>query len=101
MALARQIESIHYAGGESDGEDFDHLKLTMTKPAVVTQLKTVIDGLQAMGQIHFADHPEVLSMINAMKTEASGNLLSIEWKVAFGRRDQILRQSVRIHSQAP
>lgn len=104
MALAKQIESIHYVSGETEGEDFKQLKLTMTNATVAGQLKTVVDGLQAMVQIHCADHPEVLNVINAMKTEVSGNELSIDWKASSAEVTKFLDkvcEFIRKHHERP
>ncbi|HEX4000739.1 MAG TPA: hypothetical protein VHX65_19480 [Pirellulales bacterium] len=82
MALAKQIDRLTFAAGESDGEDFDHIKVTMTNDAVAKQLKSIIDGLQAMGDLHFTGHAELLKMIDGLKAEADGKVLSIDWKAS-------------------
>jgi hypothetical protein len=82
MPLAKQIDSVSFAAGESDGEDFDHIKVTMTGADVTKQVKTIIEGFQAMGALHLASHPEALKMINGLKVDATGKVLSIDWKAS-------------------
>lgn len=82
--VLKQLDSISYVGGETDGEDFDHVKVTMANPTVVTQLKSILEGLQAMGQLHLAGHPEAMKMIDGMKVEADAKTLTIDWKASSG-----------------
>jgi len=82
MPLANKIDSISFAAGESDGEDFDHIKVTMTGADVTKQVKSIIDGFQALASLHLADHPEALKMVSGLKAEADGKVLSIEWKAS-------------------
>ena len=58
LKVVAKIEGISFAAGESDGEDFDHIKVTMTETEVTKQVKAIIEGFQAMAALHLADHPE-------------------------------------------
>jgi hypothetical protein len=82
MPLANKIDSISFAAGEADGEDFDHIKVTMTGADVTKQVKSIIDGFQALASLHLADHPEALKMVSGLKVEADGKVLSIDWKAS-------------------
>jgi hypothetical protein len=80
MRLAKKIASIRFNSGEKDGKDFDHVEVNLTDAAVAGQLKAIIAGLQAMGQVHFADHADLLKMIDALKVDASGQTVTIDWQ---------------------
>ena len=80
MKLLKQIVCVSFDKGEYDGEDFNHVVVTMTDPTVANQLKSIIEGLQAMGQLHFSDHPDVVKIIDGLKVKADGSVLKIDWK---------------------
>ena len=44
----------------------------MTDATVANQLKSIDGGFQAMGQLPFSDHPDVVKIINSLKVEADG-----------------------------
>jgi hypothetical protein len=82
LPMAKQVDSISFAAGESDGEDFDHIKVGMTNGDTAKQVKSIIDGVQAMAALRLGDHPEALKMVNALKASADGKTLSIDWKAS-------------------
>lgn len=82
LPVISKIEGISFAAGESDGEDFDHIKVTMTETEVAKQVKSIIEGGQAMVALHLANHPEALKMVNGLKAEVTGKTLSIDWKAS-------------------
>jgi hypothetical protein len=80
--LAKQIDGISFTGGESDGEDFDHIEVKLTSAAVAKQVKSVVEGFQAMAALQLGNHPEAMKMVNGLKVEAMDKSLTIDWKAS-------------------
>jgi hypothetical protein len=79
MPLAKQIDDVNLALGESDGELFLHVKVGTTTTEAAKQLKSTIDGFLAMGQMQTNDKPELQKMMKALKTESKDKELTVDW----------------------
>ncbi|MEN6450759.1 MAG: hypothetical protein ABFC96_09725, partial [Thermoguttaceae bacterium] len=76
--LAKQVDSVSLAAGEYQGESFVDAKMTVKKPELAQQMKTVIDGIRGVVMIVHADDENLMKLISPLKVTAEGNVLSIE-----------------------
>jgi len=79
MPLAKQIDDVNLALGESDGELFLHVKVGTTAPEAAKQLKSTIDGFVNLGAMQSGDKPELQNLLKAVKTDVQGKELTFDW----------------------
>jgi hypothetical protein len=97
MPLLKQIDDVNVAIGESDGEDFAHIKVGTTGADAAKQMKSLIDGFSGMIGLQAADHPEVQKMMEGLKVDAQGKTLTIDWKASS---DDIIKASEKAREGA-
>ncbi len=98
-AFAKQIDQLHVAIGESDGNVFDHTKVDMTNEDVAKQGQHGYlrrDGFRAMGQIRFHDKPEMLKLVDGLKVDASGKTFTVDWQAST---DDVIKAGDQIRAQ--
>jgi hypothetical protein len=76
-AMAKQMESYRFTMGEIDGKVFYRARATMTNEEVVGQLKTVLDGFLALGQIHVKGDAQGKSLLDATKVATEGKNVTV------------------------
>ena len=80
MPLAKKLEQVNYAAGESDGNAFSDLTLGLADDATATQLKAIGEGLVAMGDLRLGDHLDAKKLLDEVKFEAKGKTFGADWK---------------------
>ena len=78
--LAKQTESFRFVTGEHEGESFYRARAKMTNEEVVGQLKEIVEGLLALGQIHVGDNETGRKLVDALRVKAGGTTLTVLWK---------------------
>jgi len=79
--LVKQSEAMCLAMGENDGTSFLAAKLTTTSSETAEQIKTILEGLRAMGALHKADDPDAMKVLGAFHVEAEGNSVTISMEL--------------------
>jgi len=77
--VAKQTQSFRFVTGEHEGTSFYRARATMTNEAVVGQLREILEGLRALGQIHVGDSKTGQKLVDALKFKADGMTLTILW----------------------
>jgi hypothetical protein len=91
-ALASQMESYRATIGENDGKVFYRARAIMTNEEIVGQLKTVLDGFRALGQIHVTGDAQGKAMLDATQVTTEGKNVTITCTVpAADVWDQIVK----------
>ncbi|MCE5268903.1 MAG: hypothetical protein LLG00_13575 [Planctomycetaceae bacterium] len=80
--LAKQIDTLSLVVGEYKGDSFLDAKLTVKKPELAQQMKSVIEGARGIFLIVHSDDPEGVKLVSPLKVAAEGNLLSVEWRAS-------------------
>jgi hypothetical protein len=78
--LVKQIESLSLALGENQGEIFLDAKTVVEKPEVAEQLKTVVEGIRAMGDLLHGDDAEATKLLGTLKVSVVDKEIHAEWK---------------------
>jgi len=78
--LVKQIDLLTVAMGEHDGESFCMGQATVKQADIAQQMKAIVDGARAMVVLTHGDDAELLKLIAALKVDADGNTVTIEWR---------------------
>jgi hypothetical protein len=77
--VARQTKSFRFVTGEHDGESFFRARAKMTNEEVTGQVREIVEGLRALGQIHVGDNETGQKLVNALKIKTDGTTLTVLW----------------------
>jgi hypothetical protein len=77
--IVKQTESFHLAMGESQGQSFFQERIVMTDPGVVGNLKTITEGIKALGILHCNGNELGLKLVKALEVKAEDKTLEIRW----------------------
>ncbi len=77
--LAKQVNWHAFVLGENNGQSFFHSVTVMTNEDVVGQVKTILDGLRALGTLHVGNNEKGKEMVKAVKIETEGKRVSVSW----------------------
>ena len=80
--LARRTKSFRFVTGEHDGESFYRARATMTDPEIAGQLKEVVEGFRAVGQLHVGDNETGRQLVNDLRVKTQGPTVTVLWKGA-------------------
>jgi len=96
--LAKQIDDIHLAIGESDGEDFVKIKVHATNGEAATQMKSLADGFAGMLRLQSDEkHPELQKLLKGLKISSEGKDVSIDWSEPS---DELIKIGEQIREKA-
>ncbi len=100
--MTKQIDEIHLAVGENDGDDFVSVKVDTTSADATKQLKSMVDSLTGIVSLQATEHPEIQQLMNGLKVEADGKALNAEFKIPADDLIKILdkMREERMHRQA-
>lgn len=77
--LAKQTKSFRFVTGEHDGESFYRSRAVMTNEEVVGQLKEIVEGLRALGQIHVGNNETGQKLVDGLRIKTEGTKLTVLW----------------------
>lgn len=77
--VIKQTESFRFVMGESDGKSFYKSRTKMTNEEMVDQLDRVIEGLKALGQLHFAGNDRDKKIVSNLQSNGEGKTLTVLW----------------------
>jgi hypothetical protein len=78
--ILRQCDELSIAAGDHDGRAFVHARLLTQSPDVAAQVRSLVDGLKALGQLQSAQDPIVAKALAPMKVAADGSAVRIDWE---------------------
>jgi len=78
--LAKQTKSFRFVTGEHDGQSFYRSRAKMTNKEVTVQVKELVEGLRALGQIHFGDNKVGKKLVNDLRVKAEDTSVTVLWK---------------------
>src|SRR5260221_1845871 len=76
--LLKKISRVALVSGESDGTDFEHIRVIATDADTAKEFKGIVEGFKAMADLHLSNEPDIKAVIDATKIEADGNTLAID-----------------------
>lgn len=77
--LAKQIKSFRFVTGEHEGESFYRSRSVMTNEDVVGDLKQIVEGLRALGNIHVGNNEAGKRLVDGLRIKAEGTRLTVLW----------------------
>lgn len=77
--VAKQTQSFRFVAGEHEGMSFYRARAVMTNETVVGQVREIVEGLKALGQIHVGDNKTGQKLVDALKVKTDGTKLTIAW----------------------
>ncbi|HKD38532.1 MAG TPA: hypothetical protein VKB78_17085, partial [Pirellulales bacterium] len=86
--MLKKISSASIVAGESDGIDFNHVRLATTDTETAKQFKSIVDGVKATGELKLADQPDLKALVDATKIESADKTLDIDWR---GSSDTVIK----------
>lgn len=78
--LARQTKSFRFVTGEHDGESFYRSRAKMTNEEVSRQVKELVEGVRALGQIHVGENEIGKKLVNDLRVKTEGTTVTVLWK---------------------
>jgi ribosome-associated translation inhibitor RaiA len=79
--VARKAKSIRIAMGEADGKSFYRALLVMKTPEAAEQIKTINEGLKALGALHLSNDKDLMKLVNGLSTTVQQSTVNIRWEV--------------------
>jgi hypothetical protein len=80
-ALVEQTESFRFTIGENEGKVFYRARATMTNEEVVGQVKTVLEGVRALAQIHVKGDAKGKAIVDATQVTTEGKNVTVSLSV--------------------
>ena len=77
--LAKQIESVRISMGEDNGQSFFRAKAIMANTEVVGQVKAIIDGGKALGDLHTSNDPQARKLVDALQVKIDDKTVRVQW----------------------
>ena len=77
--LAKQTKSFRFVTGEHDGESFYRSRSVMTNEDVVGDLKEIVEGLRALGNLHVGNNEAGKRLVDGLRIKAEGTKLTVLW----------------------
>lgn len=78
---AERVRTLDVVLGEADGKTFLDAALVTEAAEVAEQIRNIVEGVRAMATLQAGQDPEVAQLINAVKTNVSGETLTISAEV--------------------
>lgn len=78
--LAKQTKSFRFVTGEHNGQSFYRSRATMTSDEVAGQVKELVEGVRALGQLHVGDNEVGKRLVNDLRIKHSGATVTVLWK---------------------
>jgi hypothetical protein len=98
--IVKQTRSFRFVLGEKEGQSFYRSRSEMTNPEIVSSLKEVIEGAQAMARIHCGENKAGIKLVDALQIKPNGATLTVAWKApaeeVFVQVDQLC-EKIRKH----
>jgi hypothetical protein len=86
--VLKKISRVSIVAGESDGTDFDHIRVVTTDADTAKEFKSIVEGFKAMADLHLSKEADLKAMIDDTKIEADGTTLAIDWS---GSSDSVIK----------
>lgn len=80
--VLRQGRGFRVAAGEHDGKSFYRAKLDMKSAEAAGLAEDVVDGLEAVVRLRWADDAEAMKLVSGLRAETSGDTCTISWDAA-------------------
>ncbi len=80
--VLKQIKSLRVATGETEGKSFYRERLVMRTPAAAEQIKTITEGVKAMGQLRFSGDADVMKLVNGLTVAVSESTVNVRWEAS-------------------
>jgi hypothetical protein len=78
--LANRTRSFRLVTGEHDGQSFFRSRSIMTDKEVAAQVRALLEGLRALGQIHVGDNQTGQRLVNDLRIKTRGTTVTVLWK---------------------
>lgn len=88
--VAKKIDSLMFAIGESQGDLFFHGMLKMKETDSAQQVKTILDGALAMASLMHGDDADAMKLIDAVQPTLADKAITVEWHAPV---DAVLAQA--------
>lgn len=93
--LIKQIEALHIAIGEEEGDDFVNVKVEAATADAAKEMKSMVDGLTGMIALG-GDHPEAQKLLSHLKVEAEEKNVTAEFKAPA---EELIKLGEKMHQQ--
>jgi hypothetical protein len=90
--VLQQGERITVAVGEKDDQAFEHVHFVAQSEEVVQKLQQVLEGFQAMLELHAKTKPYLAKIADGMEWKIEGKTISYDWKADASAVMQVLEQ---------
>ena len=78
--LVKQSDMLSLVAGEHEETSFLTSRLVTKSPETAVQVKRVLDGVRAMGQMQYAEDAEALKMIDRLHVEISDKTVTVDFR---------------------
>ena len=82
--VIRQCESGSLAVGEQKGQVFVHGRVVTQSADTAAELRSLIEGAKAMGQLQASDNAELARLLGALRVTANSASVDIDWEFSSG-----------------
>ncbi len=104
--MAKQTKSFRFVTGEHEGESFYRSRAVMTNEEITGQLKEIIEGLRALGKIHFGNNEVGQNLVDGLRVKTAGTKLTVLWSAPavdvwaiIDAHRKIFKEKMKKHSQ--
>ena len=94
--MLKKIDHVSIVAGESEGTDFNHIRVTTTDGETAKQLKSLADGIKSMIDLRLDKEPDLKKTVDAAKIEQNGKTVSIDWS---GSSDSVIQMIDRARDE--
>jgi hypothetical protein len=77
--VLRQGRSFRVAMGENDGASFYRARLDMKSPEAADQAEDVVEGLEAVARLRWADAAAAMRIVDGLESKVDGSTCTIMW----------------------
>lgn len=80
--VLRQARGFRVALGEHDGTSFYRARLDMKSDEDADRAEDVVEGLEALARLRWADNPNVMRLVDGLEARSEGRTCTVSWDAA-------------------
>lgn len=80
--LVTQSETFSLVVGERNGESFAEARLLTKSPQTAEQVKAIVEGLRAMGELQRSSDQGFVRLLGKLKANVNDKAVDVEWRAA-------------------
>jgi len=93
-AILQNSKMMAVVAGENTGDMYLHINLTAETKDGAKQIEKMLDGIEASVALKLAEKPEIMSLLEAINLECSGNQLFLRVKYPSAKLFEIIKEVI-------